>query len=53
VSSPTDQVKQDQIRCAIHRIEEKRELIGRLLSEIDNEYDVIDQILDSFITPPF
>lgn len=52
MSSPNDQVRQDGLRDAVHRIEEKRELIGRLLSEIDNEYDVIDSILDSF-TPPF
>ena len=53
MSSPTDQTRHDQLRDAILRIEEKRELIGRLLSEIDNEYDAIDSILDTLTTPPF
>lgn len=42
----------NELQDAVSRIEEKREQIGRLLSEIDNEHDVIDRILDSF-TPPF
>lgn len=52
MSLTLDQHKHSQLRDAVSRIEEKRELIGRLLSEIDNEYDVIDSILDS-LTPPF
>lgn len=52
MSLSIDRDKHDQLRDAVSRIEEKRELIGRLLSEIDNEHNVIDSILDS-LTPPF
>lgn len=52
MSLSIDRDKHDQLRDAVSRIEEKGEQIGRLLSEIDNEYDTIDRILDS-LTPPF
>lgn len=52
MSLSSGQTEHDQLREAVLRIEDKREQIGWLLSEIANEHDLIDNILDS-LTPPF